>query len=132
MVAMTSALLPRTLLLCALALPAGAAEAAMAWWPSKDELTAIQRAAYACSLENSTDTCDRARALADPLMDHPRLPGLCKDVVWSLIEQAQVAATNDYRRRDAIDEPARRISTVCAQPTKKKAKPGPGGPGQQS
>ena len=131
MVPMTRPLLKSTLLLCALALPAVAAERYVAW-PGKDQLRAIQRAAYNCSLENSAQSCDQTRALADPLMDHPRLPGLCKDVVWNLIEQAKVASSNDFRRRDAIDKPARRLSTVCSEPVKKAPKPGPGGPAQQS
>ena len=57
-------------------------------------------------------------------MDHPLLPAICKDVAWSLLEQARVAPTNDYKRRDAIDEPARKMTRVCAKPTKtKQAKP---------
>ena len=128
---MTRPLLTSTLLLCALALPAVAEERYVAW-PSKDQLRGIQVAAYNCSLENSSQSCDRARALADPLMNHPRLPGICKDVLWSLIEKAKVASINDFRRRDAIDKPARRLSTVCAQPVKKAPKPGPGVPAQQS
>ena len=49
-------------------------------------------------------------------MDHPLLPAICKDMAWSL-EQARVAPTNDYKRRDAIDEPARKMTQSC-QPTK--------------
>ena len=128
---MNRPLFTSTLLLCALTLPVVAAERYVAW-PSEDQLRAIQLAAYNCSLKNSAQSCDQTRALADPLMDHPRLPGLCKDVVWSLIEQAKVASSNDFRRRDAIDKPARRLSTVCAQPVKKSPKPGPGGTTQQS
>ena len=128
---MTRPLLTSTLLLYALALPAVAGERYVAW-PSKDQLRGIQVAAYNCSLENSAQSCDRARALADPLMNHPRLPGICKDVLWSLIEQAKVASINDFRRRDAIDKPARRLSTVCAQTVKKAPKPSPGIPAQQS
>ena len=57
-------------------------------------------------------------------MDHPLLPAICKDVAWSLLEQARVAPTNDYKRRDAIDEPARKITRICAKPAKpKQAKP---------
>lgn len=122
MLAMIRVLFLRTLVLSALALPAGAAGSEVPW-PSNAQLRAIQQAAYACALNNDTISCDRARSLADPLMDHPRLSGLCKDVVWSLIEQAQVADTNDFRRRDAIDQPARRLSIVCAQPVKPTAKP---------
>ena len=113
----------RLLLLLALCLPAQAAGKPPTW-PYKDQLRAVQSAAFDCSRENSKETCDRARSLADPLMDHPLLPGVCKDVAWSLLEQARVAPTNDYKRRDTIDEPARRITRICAKPAKpKKAKP---------
>ncbi|QNI43409.1 hypothetical protein [Synechococcus sp. A15-28] len=120
---MSHSISTRLLLLLALTLPAQAAGPPPTW-PSKDQLRAVKRAAFDCSRENSKETCDRARSLADPLMDHPLLPGVCKDVAWSLLEQARVAPTNDYKRRDAIDEPARRITRICAKPAKpKKAKP---------
>ena len=92
-------------------------------WPSKDQLRSIEQAAYACSRDNSTDACARVRQLADPLMDHSRLPGLCKDVLWSLMYEAKVASTNDYRRKDSITKTARRIPRVCAEPVIKKEKP---------
>ena len=88
-------------------------------WPSQDELRAIQRAAFKCSRENSPETCKLTRELADPLMDHPSLPGICKDLVWTLLEESRVAVKNDLRRRDAIDKPARRITTTCAKPAKR-------------
>ena len=120
---MSHSISTRLLLLLALSLPVQAAGTPPTW-PSKDQLRAVQSAAFDCSRENSKETCDRARSLADPLMDHPLLPGVCKDVVWSLLEQARVAPSNDYKRRDAIDEPARRITRICAKPAKpKKAKP---------
>ena len=122
MLALIRVLFLRTLVLSSLALPAWAAPHDTPW-PSNTQLRAIQQAAYACALNNDTVSCDRTRTLADPLMDHPHLSGLCKDVVWSLIEQAQVADSNDFRRRDAIDQPARRLSSVCAQPTKPTTKP---------
>ena len=106
----------RLLLLLAIASSALAAEPYVPW-PSKDQLNAIQFAAYNCSLNNDADSCGRTRALADPLMDHPRLPGLCKDILWSLMEQATVASSNDYKRRDAIDTTARRLAGVCAKPS---------------
>ena len=118
----------RLLLLLALSLPAQAAGTPPTW-PSKDQLRAVQSAAFDCSRENTKETCDRARSLADPLMDHPLLPGVCKDVVWNLLEQARVAPSNDYKRRDAIDEPARRITRICAKPSKQK-KPKPVAPTQ--
>ena len=112
----------RFLLLLSMASHAIAAEP-YELWPSKDQLRSIEQAAYSCSRDNSTEACSRVRQLADPLMDHSRLPGLCKDVLWSLMDEAKVANTNDYRRKDAITNTARRIPRVCAEPVMKKEKP---------
>ena len=112
------------LLLLALATPVVAANPP-ATWPSKEQLRAVQKEAFNCSRENSAEPCDKTRALADPLMDHPLLPAVCKDVAWSLMEVARVSPNNDYKRRDAIDEQARRLTRVCA----KQAKPKPRQPG---
>ena len=112
----------RVLLLLAMASPVMAAEPDEPW-PSKDQLRSIEQAAYACSRENSAEACEGLRQLADPLMDHSRLPGLCKDVLWSLMGEAKVASTNDFRRQDAITNTARRIQRVCAEPVMKKEKP---------
>ena len=92
-------------------------------WASKVQLRSIEQAAYACSRDNSAKACARVRQLADPLMDHSSLPGLCKDVLWSLMDEAKVANTNDFRRKDAITNIARRIAMVCAKPVRKKEKP---------
>ena len=92
-------------------------------WPSKDQFRILEQAAYACSRDNSTKACTRVRQLADPLMDHSRLPGLCKDVLWSLMDEAKVASSNDFRRKDAITNTARRIPRVCVEPVMKKGKP---------
>ena len=112
----------RVLLLLTMASPATAAETYEPW-PTKDQLRSIEQAAYACSRDNSTEACARVRQLADPLMDHSRLPGLCKDVLWSLMDEAKVANTNDFRRKDAITITARRIPRVCAEPVMKKETP---------
>ena len=112
----------RVLLLVAMASPAIAAELYEPW-PSKNQLRSIELAAYACSRNNATEACERVRQLADPLMDHSRLPGLCKDVLWSLMDEAKVANSNDFRRKDAITNTARRIPRVCAEPVMKKGKP---------
>ena len=111
------------LLLLSIASPAIAATTYVPW-PSQDTFSTLQKEAFLCSLNNSTDPCDRTRKRADELMDHPRLPAICKDVLWSLVGEARVAATNSFRRRDAIDQPARRLTRVCSEPvkpTKKKA-----------
>ena len=112
----------RTLLLLAMASAATAAEPYESW-PSKDQLQGIEHAAYACSRDNTTEACARVRQLADPLMDNQRLPGLCKDVLWALMDEARVATSNDFRRKDTITNTARRIPRVCAEPVKKKEKP---------
>ena len=112
----------RVLLLLTMASPASAAETYEPW-PSKDQLRSIEQAAYACSRDNSTQACRLVRQLADPLMDHSRLPGLCKDVLWSLMDEAKVANSNNFRRKDAITNTARRIPRVCAEPVMKKEKP---------
>ena len=114
----------RVLLLLAMASPVMAAEPDKPW-PSKDQLRSIEQAAYACSRENSAEACEGLRQLADPLMDHSRLPGLCKDVLWSLMDEAKVSNTNNFRRKDAITNTARRIPRVCAEPVIKKEKPKP-------
>ena len=111
----------RFLLLLAIASPAVAAEPYEPW-PSKDQLRNIEQAAYACSRDNSTKACARVRQLTDPWMDHSRLPGLCKDVLWALMDESKVADTNNFRRKDAITNTARRIQTVCAEPVMKKEK----------
>ena len=114
----------RVLLLLAMASPVIAAEPDEPW-PRKDQLRSIEQAAYACSRENSAEACEGLRQLADPLMDHSRLPGLCKDVLWSLMDEAKVSNTNNFRRKDAITNTARRIPRVCAEPVIKKEKPKP-------
>ena len=112
----------RILLLLCMASPAIAGEPYEPW-PNKDQLKSIEQAAYACSRDNTAEACARVRQLADRLMDHSRLPGLCKDVLWSLMDEAKVANSNDFRRKDAITNTARRIPRVCAEPVMKKGKP---------
>ena len=56
-------------------------------------------------------------------MDRPRLPGLCKDVLRSLTDEAKVASIKGFRRKDAITIKARGMPKVCAEPVVKKEKP---------
>ena len=114
----------RTLLLLALAAPLQAAPTYVPW-PSQDVLKTLQKKAFLCSLNNSPDQCDPARQRADELMDHPRLPAICKDVLWRLVKESRVAATNSFQRRDAIDQPARRLIGVCSEPIKPSKKQAP-------
>ena len=118
-----NAMLPtRTLLLLALAAPLQAASNYVPW-PNQDTFKMLQKEAFLCSLNNGPDQCEGVRQRADELMDHPRLPAICKDVLWSLVGEARVAATNSFERRDAIDQPARRLIGVCSEPVKPTKKP---------
>ena len=112
----------RTLLLLALAAPLQAIPTYVPW-PSQDIFRALQKEAFLCSLNNGPDQCNGVRQRADELMDHPRLPAVCKDVLWRLVKESRVAATNSFQRRDAIDQPARRLIGVCSEPVKPSKKP---------
>ncbi|WP_216903674.1 hypothetical protein [Synechococcus sp. CCY 9618] len=96
-------------------------------FPPSSEFRSLQLITLACSRENSTEPCDRARSLADPLMDHPRLPASCKDVLWDIRQLAKVAASNSYDRREGIDRAARILTDVCRQKLPA-AQPTAGGP----
>ena len=82
-------------------------------FPSQDSLRQVQLTALACARENSTASCDLARRLADPLLDHPRLPVGCKDHLWAISQKAQTAATNSFARREAISQPAQLLLLAC-------------------
>ena len=113
--------LPSLLLGFALMLPAGVeAKIKKVPFPTRDELRSLQLLAYSCSRANDQDSCRKARTLADPLMDHPRLSAACKDTVWELVQASQVVTTNSFQRRDSIDRPARRLTLVCTEPEKPK------------
>lgn len=95
-------------------------------FPSRDSLRAMQLAALACARENTAASCHQARALADPLLDHPRLPASCKDLLWTISQKAQPAASNSFERREAIAQPAGSLLSVCRsneQQTAPKAAP---------
>ena len=92
--------------------PAARSESYVAY-PSPESMREVQLAALACARENTSDTCTRARKLADPLLDHPRLPGGCKDALWAIVQTATPASTNSLARRDAIGDPAGRLLLVC-------------------
>ena len=109
----------RIFMVLSMTAPSMAAEPYMAW-PSKAQLRGIEQAAYACSRDNSTVACKRVRQLADPLMDHSRLPERCKDALWMLMDEAKVSNNNDFRRKDTITNTARRIPRFCAEPVTKK------------
>jgi hypothetical protein len=90
-------------------------------FPSQDSLRQLQLAALACARENTTASCEPVQRLANPLLDHPRLPAACKDQLWILSQKAQVSAVNSYSRREAIAEPAQLVLLACR--SGEKAKP---------
>ncbi|MCP9823909.1 hypothetical protein [Synechococcus sp. EJ6-Ellesmere] len=101
-------------------------------YPSTETLRQVQLAALDCGRENSAATCDRARKLADPLMDHPLLSGFCKDALWGVVQIAVTEQSNSLSRRDGIDAAADRVVSSCRPVSKPVAKTdragGPGGP----
>ena len=82
-------------------------------YPSQDTLRQVQLAALACARENTAASCQRSLALADPLLDHPRLPSACKDQLWSIRERSRPAAVNSLERRDGLAKPAEDLSRLC-------------------
>ena len=96
-------------------------------FPSQDTLRQVQLAALACARENTSETCNQARKLGDPLMDHPRLPANCKDLIWQMLAKSQPAPTNSFARRQAISDPAERLLLVCRSSEKPEATEAPAG-----
>lgn len=96
-------------------------------FPPSEDFRSLQLITLACSRENSAEPCDRARALANPLLDHPRLPASCKDVLWTILQRAVVAPENNFGRRERIDEAARTLTVLCRQqlPAAKPSSDGP-------
>ncbi|MCX5932004.1 MAG: hypothetical protein NTW83_09325 [Cyanobacteria bacterium] len=99
-------------------------------YPSTETLRQVQLAALDCGRENTASPCDRARKLADPLMDHPLLSGFCKDALWGVVQIAVTGADNSLKRRDDINAAADRVVSSCRPLSKPVAKKdGAGGPG---
>ena len=99
-------------------------------YPTNSELRQVQLATFGCARENTAAECSRARALADPLMDHPLLSSFCKDSVWDVLQKAQTGPENSFQRRDAIDQAGERLFSLCqARSDPKPAAPTPQGPG---
>ncbi|MEB3276611.1 MAG: hypothetical protein VKM92_06560 [Cyanobacteriota bacterium] len=78
----------------------------------------LQLTTVACGRENAAEPCDKARAMADPLMDHPKLPASCKDTVWNIRERAVVAGKNTYERREALNRDSTDLIALCKPATK--------------
>jgi hypothetical protein len=100
-------------------------------FPAPETFRTLQLTTYACGRENTASSCDRARQLADPLLDHPRLPASCKDVLWRIRQKAVVSPANSFERRDPIDAAASDVTVFCRQlpKTKSDAKPDKSGQG---
>jgi hypothetical protein len=102
-------------------------------FPSEASLRKLQLAALACARENTAADCEQTQRLGDPLLDHPRLPATCKDLIWQMLQKAQPASSNSFARRQAIDEPAARLLLLCRSAEKPEpaaapaAKPSGGG-----
>lgn len=92
-------------------------------FPSQDTLRQVQLAALACARENSAATCQRSLALADPLLDHPRLPTACKDLLWNIRERSRPAAVNSLERRDGLSRPAEDLPRLCRTNEKAQTEP---------
>lgn len=107
-----------------LAAPAGAAPASL--YPPASQFRSLQLITLACGRDNDATSCDKARALADPLLDHPRLSASCKDSLWAIRQKAIVASTNSRDRRDAIDRAAKDLTVFCRQPAKPASASGSG------
>ncbi|MFN9628631.1 MAG: hypothetical protein ACK59A_00150 [Cyanobacteriota bacterium] len=89
----------------------------------------IQLTTLACGRENTAERCAEARQQADPLLDHPRLPARCKDVLWSIRNLAVAAPINTLTRRDPIDQAAAEVTIACRQVLKAKPESKPQGSG---
>ncbi|MFZ9850826.1 MAG: hypothetical protein ACO3EF_09650 [Vulcanococcus sp.] len=82
-------------------------------FPSQESLRQVQLAALACARENTAASCEQARQLADPLLDHPRLPTGCKDHLWAIRQRAQPATVNSFSRREGLTQPAQLLLLAC-------------------
>ncbi|MEB3167750.1 MAG: hypothetical protein VKK97_03365 [Synechococcaceae cyanobacterium] len=97
-------------------------------FPSQETLRELKLTALACARENTAESCTKAKQLGDPLLDHPRLPTTCKDLIWQLLSKATPAATNSYNRRQEIADPAERLLLVCRSSEKPEATATPATP----
>ncbi|MBM5814789.1 MAG: hypothetical protein FJ062_08615 [Cyanobacteria bacterium M_DeepCast_100m_m1_067] len=87
-------------------------------YPSMDQLRELQLHTFACGRENTAESCTKARTMADPLMDHPRLGASCKDAIWTIRQRAQPAATNSFERREALNRAGQDLLPFCKQQTR--------------
>ena len=92
------------------AMPAAANEVS---YPATDLFRRLQLDVLACGRDNTPSSCGSARKTADPLLDHPRLPASCKDVLWTIRERAVVAPANSFNRRDQLNSAAADLIPLC-------------------
>lgn len=109
--------------------PSGPAGAGESLYPPAGLFRSLQLTALACGRDNDAASCDKARAVADPLLDHPRLSATCKDTLWAIREKAVVAAVNSPERRDGIDRAAKDVTVFCRQPARPTPAPAAGNAG---
>jgi len=84
-------------------------------YPSADQWRQLQLTVLECGRENTAASCDLARSTADPLLDHPQLPATCKDTLWTIRDQALVAASNSYARRERLNKAASELIPLCRE-----------------
>ncbi len=94
----------------------GPAFAAEAPYPPATTFREVQLTTFSCGRDNTPSDCDKARRLADPLLDNPRLSTACKDALWSVRQLSVVAPQNSPERRDPIDKASRDVAAYCRQP----------------
>ena len=116
-------------LVAGMLLAAPAAAEPISLYPPASQFRTLQLITLACGRDNDAASCDKARALADPLLDHQRLSASCKDTLWSIRQKAVAAATNSAERRDAIDRAAKDVTVFCRQPSKPASASGSGSGG---
>jgi hypothetical protein len=85
--------------------------------PTMEELRQLQLRTLDCGRENTAEPCQQARDQADPLLDHPRLGGSCKDTLWTIRQQAVVAATNSFERRQRLNRAGADVTIFCRPQT---------------
>ncbi len=84
-------------------------------YPSQELLRQLQLDTIACGRDNLAPDCDQARSAADPLLDHPRLSGNCKDSLWLISQEAVVVPRNDFQRRERLIGEATDMIRFCRQ-----------------
>jgi len=98
-------------------------------FPPASVFRTLQLTTLACGRENTAASCADARRQADPLLDHPRLPARCKDVLWSIRNLSVDAPSNSMARREPIDQAANEVTIACRQVIKAKPEEKPQGGG---